>query len=112
MPCAFGYAVAPPKTRPNISKAALTQRGWSTAVTPSRSTLGTNKTTRTRFSPPLRTGRRRAVLGRLFGTVRSISIVGRDHARHSDDTMREVQRVEVVAVQGSNLVPTESESAT
>src|SRR2546422_9492164 len=35
-----------------------------------------------------------------------------DHARHSDDTMREVQRVEVVAVQGSNLVPTESESAT
>src|SRR2546426_6862509 len=36
---------------------------------PSRSTLGTNKTTRTRFSPPLRTGRRRAVLGRLFGTV-------------------------------------------
>src|SRR2546422_6938651 len=48
MPCAFGYAVAPAKTRPNISKAPLTQRGWSTAVTPSRSTLGTNKTTRTR----------------------------------------------------------------
>jgi hypothetical protein len=36
----FGYAVAPPKTRPNISKARLTQRGWSTGVAPSFDTRG------------------------------------------------------------------------
>src|SRR5438093_3252348 len=58
MPFAFGYAVAPPNTRPNISSAESTQRGWSIAVVPSLSMLGTNRTTRTRLRPPPRAVRR------------------------------------------------------
>src|SRR4051794_37312477 len=46
-PLARGKAVAPPKSRPNVSRAASTQCAWSIAVVPSRSTLGTNRTTRT-----------------------------------------------------------------
>src|ERR1700730_3990498 len=55
MPFAFGKAVAPPNTRPNISRAASTQNDWSIVDIPSLSTLGMNRTTRTRLRPLLRT---------------------------------------------------------
>jgi hypothetical protein len=47
--------VAPPNTRPNISRAASTQNDWSIVDIPSLSTLGMNSTTRTRLRPLLRT---------------------------------------------------------
>ena len=48
---ALGYAVAPPYVFPNIVSASFAQNGWSMALFPSRSTLGTKSTIRTRLPP-------------------------------------------------------------